>query len=118
MAEPALATLSGIRTVEEMIDAFGDEERCRRLLEVLVWPKGRVCPACGYRHSIGLAGRDMGDFRARPFQLAEAGQITTIGDTRKRFKLEGYDERVVDGGRSLISQLRVRIKAARQRTGP
>jgi transposase-like protein len=66
MAEPVLATLSGIRTVEEMIDAFGDEERCRRLLEVLVWPKGRVCPACGYRHSIGLAGRDMGDFRARP----------------------------------------------------
>jgi hypothetical protein len=26
MAEPVLATLSGIRTVEEMIDAFSDEE--------------------------------------------------------------------------------------------
>jgi len=38
--------LLAIRTVAEMIEAFGDEERCRRLVEALVWPKGRVCPTC------------------------------------------------------------------------
>ena len=58
--------LLGIRTVAEMIEAFDDEERCRRLLEAMVWPHGRVCPACGYKRSIALAGRDMGQYRARP----------------------------------------------------
>jgi transposase-like protein len=58
--------LLGIRTVAEMIEAFADEERCRRLVEALVWPDGRVCPACGYKRSIALAGRDMGQYRARP----------------------------------------------------
>src|SRR5215469_11206051 len=48
--------LLGIRTVAEMIEAFRDEERCRRLVEALVWPNGRVCPACGYKRSIALAG--------------------------------------------------------------
>ena len=37
--------LLGIRTVAEMIEAFRDEERCRRLLEVMIWPHGRVCPS-------------------------------------------------------------------------
>ena len=58
--------LLGIRTVAEMVEAFRDEEKCRRLLEVLVWPNGRVCPACGSKRSIALAGRDMGQYRARP----------------------------------------------------
>jgi transposase-like protein len=58
--------LLGIRTVAEMIEAFRDEERCRRLLEAMIWPQGRVCPACGYKRSIALAGRDMGRYRARP----------------------------------------------------
>jgi hypothetical protein len=58
--------LSEIRTVEEMIAAFRDEGRCRRLLEALVWPNGRVCPACSDKRSIALAGRDMGKHRARP----------------------------------------------------
>src|SRR5215469_8044355 len=58
--------LLGIRTVAEMIEAFRDEERCRRLVEALVWPNGRVCPACGYKRSIALAGRDMSQYRARP----------------------------------------------------
>jgi transposase-like protein len=57
--------LLGIRTVAEMIAAFADEERSRRLLEAMVWPNGRVCPACGYKRSIALAGRDMGRYRAR-----------------------------------------------------
>ena len=48
--------LLGIRTVAEMVEAFAGEERRRRLVEALVWPKGRVCPTCGYKRSIALAG--------------------------------------------------------------
>lgn len=66
MSETMLATLSNIRTVEDMIVAFEDEQHCRRLLEGMVWPEGRICPACGYKHSIAIAGRDMGKRRARP----------------------------------------------------
>jgi hypothetical protein len=33
--------LLGIRTVAEMVEAFRDEEECRRLLEVMVWPRHR-----------------------------------------------------------------------------
>lgn len=61
-----LAALSDIRTVEDMIEAFRDEDHCRRLLESMVWPNGRIRPSCGYRHSIAIAGRDMGKRRARP----------------------------------------------------
>jgi transposase-like protein len=50
--------LASITTVPDMVRAFQDEDRCRRLLEALVWPDGRICPACGYRRSIGLMGRD------------------------------------------------------------
>ena len=66
MSTPLQEVLSGIRTVAEMIETFRDEERCRRLLEAMVWPHGRVCPVCGYQRSIALAGRDMGSHRARP----------------------------------------------------
>lgn len=61
-----LAALTNIRTAEDMVVAFRDEEQCRRLLESMVWPAGRVCPACGYKRSIAIAGRDMGKRRARP----------------------------------------------------
>lgn len=57
--------LAGITTVGEMVAAFQDEDRCRRLLEAMVWAKGRNCPACGYKRSTALAGRDVGG-RARP----------------------------------------------------
>jgi len=60
-----LEVLAGIRTVAEMTEAFRDEERCRRLLEAMVWPGGRLCPACGCRRSTALAGREVGR-RARP----------------------------------------------------
>jgi transposase-like protein len=66
MSEIMLATLSNIRTVEDMVAAFRDEEHCRHLLEGMVWRDGRVCPACGYKRSIAIAGRDMGKRRARP----------------------------------------------------
>ena len=66
MAETMLAGLSSIRTTEDMIVNFQDEEHCRRLLETMVWPDGRICPACGYKRSIAIAGRDTGKRRARP----------------------------------------------------
>ena len=66
MSEAVRAVLSGIQTVDDMIAAFSDEQQCRRLLEAMVWPNGRICPACGYKRSIAIAGRDMGRRRARP----------------------------------------------------
>ncbi len=61
----ALSILSGISTMRDMTRAFQDEGRCRRLLEAMIWPNGRICPACGFRKSVALAGRDLGK-RARP----------------------------------------------------
>ena len=66
MSEAVLTALSTIQTVDDMVAAFHDEGQCRQLLEAMVWPTGRVCPACGYRHSIALAGRDRGHFKSRP----------------------------------------------------
>jgi transposase-like protein len=66
MLESVHAVLSGIKTVDDMIAAFGNEQRCRRLFEAMIWPNGRLCPACGYKHTIKIAGRDMGRRRARP----------------------------------------------------
>ena len=57
--------LARIITVPDMVRAFQDEHHCRRLLEAMVWPGGRICPACGYRRSIALTGRESGK-RARP----------------------------------------------------
>lgn len=49
----------------------------------------------------------------RAFQLAEAGRVATVDEIRKHLRQEGYDDGVVDSGRSLASQLRGLIKAAR-----
>lgn len=65
MSIDARSILSGIATMRDMTLAFRDESRCRQLLEALVWPNGRICPACGFRKSVALTGRDMGK-RARP----------------------------------------------------
>ena len=66
--------LTGITTVGDIVAAFEDEDRCRRLLEAMIWPRGRICPACGYRNSTSLAGRDVGR-RARPglYQCSNGG---------------------------------------------
>jgi transposase-like protein len=74
MIELAREVLAGIRTVDQMVAAFQDEERCRQLLEAMVWPRGRLCPKCGYKNSIALAGRDVGR-RARPglYQCSSGG---------------------------------------------
>jgi transposase-like protein len=65
MAGEHHSVLSRIKTVSDMVDAFRDEEQCRRLLEQMVWSRGRICPACGFRESCALAGRDTGA-KARP----------------------------------------------------
>jgi hypothetical protein len=57
--------LAEITAVSDMVAAFRDEERCRRLVEAMIWPRGRLCPKCGCRDSIALAGRDVGR-KARP----------------------------------------------------
>src|ERR1700731_4490806 len=74
MIELAREVLAGIRTVDQMVAAFQDEERCRQLLEAMVWPRGRLWPKCGYKNSIALAGRDVGR-RARPglYQCSSGG---------------------------------------------
>jgi hypothetical protein len=60
MAEDVLAILSRITTVSGMTQAFRDKDRCRRLVEAMVWPRGRICPACGYKRSTSIPGRDWG----------------------------------------------------------
>lgn len=57
--------LARIITVPDIVGAFRDEHHCRRLIEAMVWPSGRICPACGYRRSIALTGRESGK-QARP----------------------------------------------------
>jgi transposase-like protein len=57
--------LSKITTVPDMVRAFQDEDHCRRLLEAMVWPKGRLCPACSYCRSTALMSRENGK-SARP----------------------------------------------------
>jgi transposase-like protein len=63
MANVGSDILSTIKTVSEMVMVFQDEEQCRRLLEQMVWPNGRLCPACRYRKSTTLTGRDCGGKR-------------------------------------------------------
>jgi transposase-like protein len=70
MSNMVVGALSKIKTVSDMVMAFQDEEHYRRLLERLVWPSGGICPACicpacGYRESMALAGRDCGG-KCRP----------------------------------------------------
>jgi hypothetical protein len=53
----------------------------------------------------------------RAFQLARSGRVATIADIRKQLRHEGYDDKAVDGGPSLATQLRERIKAAHLEPG-
>jgi hypothetical protein len=53
----------------------------------------------------------------RAFQLARSGRVAKVDDIRKQLRQEGYDERAVDGGPSLASQLRELIKTAHLEPG-
>jgi hypothetical protein len=52
--------LARITTVPDMVEAFQGKDHCWHLLEAMVWPKGRICPAFGYRPSISLSDRGNG----------------------------------------------------------
>jgi hypothetical protein len=80
MSTALVSALSTIQTVKDMVIAFRDERRGRSLIEALVWPTGRVCPARGYKRSISVAGRDQGAFRSRPGLYQCSG-----GDCRFQF---------------------------------
>jgi hypothetical protein len=71
MSEAIHEVLAGITTVAEMVAPFRDEDRCRHLLEAMVWAKGRNCPACGYKRSTAIAGHDAG-WRSRPVTVPKA----------------------------------------------
>jgi hypothetical protein len=60
MGYDARASLAEIATVGEMVEAFAEEDQCRRLMGAMVWPRGRICQACPIRESIALAGYDQG----------------------------------------------------------
>jgi hypothetical protein len=49
----------------------------------------------------------------RAFQLAKSGGVMDVRGIRARLKREGYDEKALNGGPSLTSQLRGIIKIAR-----
>jgi hypothetical protein len=66
MSDWVRSFLAEIETVEDMVSAFSDEVRCRKLLESMVWPRGRACPACGFKRSTVLTSRLYGAYRARP----------------------------------------------------
>ena len=85
MSEWVRSTLAEIKTVDDMVRAFSDEERCRLLMERMIWPRGRICPACGYRRSIALAGHDMGTWRARPAVLERPLPVSVHGDDTYSF---------------------------------
>jgi hypothetical protein len=53
----------------------------------------------------------------RAFQLARSGRVANVEDIKKRLKREGYDVSSAYDGRSLRSQLRHLIKAARFERG-
>jgi hypothetical protein len=40
MSEAVYFILSSIRTVDDVVAAFTDEERCRRILEAMIRPDG------------------------------------------------------------------------------
>jgi hypothetical protein len=41
MSEAVRVVLSGIKPIDDMNVAFGNEQQCRRLFEAMIWPNGR-----------------------------------------------------------------------------
>lgn len=58
MTATELHRLAEIGTLAELNAHLGDEDRCRLLVEAIVWPRGRVCPRCGCSRSTELAPRE------------------------------------------------------------
>jgi hypothetical protein len=77
MPDVVRSVLSGIKTIDDVIVAFSNEQHCRGSLEDMIWSKDRICSACGYKHSIKIAGRDRG--RRRAWQGSINVAIATAG---------------------------------------
>jgi len=75
--ENAPKELAAIKTAADMAEAFTDEGRCRSLMEAMVWPRGRLCPACGYRYSTALAGRRPGLYQCSNRHCRHQFTVTT-----------------------------------------
>ena len=65
MVADRLGALGELRTLDEMTTAFADEDQCRDVLEVLVWPNGVVCPFCNSRNCRRRGGQDYAKGRWR-----------------------------------------------------
>jgi ribosomal protein L37E len=85
MSETMPASLANIRPTEDMIVAFRDQEQCRRLLESMAGRRGEFCPACGYKRSIAIAGRD------RHWQAACASGSLSVFQRRLPVPVRGDD---------------------------
>ncbi len=59
MASAVREVLARAATVSDVVAAFRNEERCRGLMEAMVWPRGSLVPR-GCRESTALGGRDVG----------------------------------------------------------
>jgi transposase-like protein len=60
----------------QLIEQFGNEERCRKYLEQLKWPEGVTCPRCGSRKISRIAKRNQFDCDSCRYQFSvTAGSI-------------------------------------------
>jgi transposase-like protein len=54
----------------ELVDRFGDEDKCRTYLEELRWPNGVVCPRCGNESTSRIEKRNKYDCNSCRYQFS------------------------------------------------
>jgi transposase-like protein len=81
MVADRLGALGELRTLDEMTAAFADEDRCRDVLEALVWPNGAVCPFCSGRNGRRRGGQDHAKGRWRCGEGACRASFTVTSRT-------------------------------------
>src|SRR5258705_10092548 len=60
----------------ELIEQFGDEDRCRTYLEQLRWPDGVVCPRCESNRIVKVTTRNQFSCKACSYRFSvRAGTI-------------------------------------------
>src|SRR5688500_7867951 len=81
MVADRLGALGKLRTLDAMTAAFADEDRCRDVLEALVWPNGVVCPFCNGRNCRRRGGQDYAKGRWRCGEGACRASFTVTSRT-------------------------------------
>lgn len=81
MVADRLGALGELRTLDAMTAAFADEDRCRDVLEALVWPDGAVCPFCSGRNCRRRGGQDYAKGRWRCGEGACRASFTVTSRT-------------------------------------